>query len=314
MNLVIAGLAFLSVVVFFFGLARLASGESGTISSRLEQYATRQGPPLPEIQRQESPLFAGLNRALARRSRPDLARELAMADLKLTASEFGLIQIGAVLVFFLAGFAIFRQALIALPVGVVGYFAPRWYVKFRQGQRLKAFNDQLPDTIMLLANSLRSGYSLTQSMELISKEVPAPMSVEFGRVVREIGLGLSLEAALANLVRRIASDDLDLMVTAISVQHEVGGNLAQILDIIGHTIRERIRIQGEVRAITAMQRGAGLIISILPIALAGVLFMINPSYMGELFTFPCGWPLVGIGLFGIVTGFIIIRKIVQIEV
>ena len=131
-------------------------------------------------------------------------------------------------------------------------------MRFLQGRRLNAFNNQLGDTIVLLSNALRSGYSLLQSMETASRELSQPMAGELQRVTREVGLGLTIQDALANMMRRMPSDDLDLLITAINVQHEVGGNLAEILDTIAHTIRERIRIVGEIRTITAQQRLSGI--------------------------------------------------------
>ena len=140
------------------------------------------------------------------------------------------------------------------------------------------------------------------------------MSVEFLRVTREIGLGLTTQEALANLLRRIPSSDLDLMITAINVQHEVGGNLAEILDTIAFTIRERVRIVGEIRSITAQQRLSGTLLSGLPILLGLVLYVLNPSYMSKLWQETCGWVMMGTGLVMIVAGYFAIRKIVSIEV
>ena len=132
---------------------------------------------------------------------------------------------------------------------VLGWFAPRWFMSYRQGARLRAFNDQLGDALNLMVNGLRSGYSVMQAMEAVSREMPPPHCREFGRVVQEVQIGLSLDQALANMLRRIKSDDLDLVVTAINVQREVGGNLAEILDVISFTIRERVRIKGEIRTL-----------------------------------------------------------------
>jgi tight adherence protein B len=151
-------------------------------------------------------------------------------------------------------------------------------------------------------------------METVSRELPPPISVEFARVVREVGLGLSNEQAMNNMLRRIQSDDLDLMLTAVNVQHEVGGNLAEILEIIGYTIRERVRIKGEIRVLTAQGTISGYVISFLPIALGLILYLMNPDYIGAMFQELCGWIMVGVALTGIVIGFIAIRKIVQIEV
>jgi tight adherence protein B len=155
-------------------------------------------------------------------------------------------------------------------------------------------------------------------MDLVAREARAPMATEFRRVVQEVGLGMSTDVALANLHRRVPSDDLDLMITAINIQHEVGGNLAQILEGISHTIRERVRIKGEIRAITSMQRGSGYVITAMPIFLAVMLSMINPGYMAPIFTFGlppdawCCFPLTSLVMIGI--GYVVIMKIVDIDI
>ncbi len=206
------------------------------------------------------------------------------------------------------------QEVIFVVAGVViGFFGPDWFVKFRMGKRLKAFNGQLGDTIGLLANSLRSGYSMLQSMELVSRESPDPIGVEFRRVVREVGLGLTIQDSLTNLLRRMPSDDLDLLITAINIQYEVGGNLAQILDTISHTIRERVRIKGEIQVLTAQGRVSGYIISALPPLIGVVVTVINPSYMNTMWDFP--WIIMPIcGGVMVFVGFLVIMKIVNIEV
>jgi tight adherence protein B len=204
--------------------------------------------------------------------------------------------------------------LFGLVGGIAGFYAPRLWVRQLQARRLNTFNNQLGDTLILLANSLRSGYSLLQSMETVSHELAPPMAVEFSRVVREIGLGLTIEEALAHMLQRVASEDLDLVITAINIQHEVGGNLAEILDTISHTIRERVRIKGQIRAMTAQQRFSGYVISLLPFLLGGVMFMINPTYIGKMFGEPCGVIMLIVGGFMILAGFLIIRRITNIEI
>jgi tight adherence protein B len=202
---------------------------------------------------------------------------------------------------------------VGILVAVIGFYVPDFFIKRTANKRIKNFNDQLGDTITLMSNSLRSGYSLLQSMELISREAPPPICDEFKRVTREVGLGISTREALANMIRRVPSDDLDLLVTAIGIQMEVGGNLSQILDNIGHTIRERVRIKGEINVLTAQQKYAGYIISGLPIALALVLFLISPDYLTRMFVWP--WicmPVCGVIL--IIAGFTAIMKIVDIDI
>jgi tight adherence protein B len=188
------------------------------------------------------------------------------------------------------------------------------WVGRRIGSRLNAFNKQLPDTITLLSNSLRAGSSFLQSIELVSRESPAPMGPEMGRVVREVNLGLSMEEALSNLVRRIKSDDLDLMVTAIGVQQQVGGNLAEILDTIAFTIRERVRIKGEIRTLTAQGRYSGYLVAFLPIAIMVTLNFINPEFMQPLFTELIGQILLVVGAIMMLIGFFAIQKITDIKV
>lgn len=247
-----------------------------------------------------------------------MQRKLSQADLKLTIFEFMLFKGLTLVIGIMAGLYIgkggaVQQVLFGVGGIVVGFFAPDWYVKFRFGKRLKDFNGQLGDTITLLANSLRSGYSLLQSMELVSREAPEPIGGEFKRVVREVGLGLSVQDALANLLRRVPSEDLDLMITAINIQYEVGGNLAQILDTISHTIRERVRIKGEIGVLTAQGRVSGYLISCLPIVLGVMVTLINPTYMNTMWAFP--WIIMPVcGFVMVFVGFLIIRKIVNIEV
>jgi tight adherence protein B len=206
-------------------------------------------------------------------------------------------------------------------VFAIGAYFPRWYIGFRQRKRLAAFSEQLPNTITLLANSLRAGSSFLQGVELVAREAQPPISEEFERVVREMSLGVALQPALANLVRRVKSEDLELMVTAINIQSQVGGNLATVLDSIAFTIRERIRIIGEIRVLTSMQRYSGYVITLLPVGLAGILFLISPSYITALFrnppqTFglPTGVIFLIVGLISMGIGYIFIRRIVDIKV
>jgi tight adherence protein B len=141
---------------------------------------------------------------------------------------------------------------------VLGAFLPRIYINIQKGKRLVRFNNQLADMLNLMVNGLRAGYSTMQAMEAVSKELPAPISEEFRRVVQEMQLGVTMEQALDNLLRRIPSLDLDLVITAMNVQREVGGNLAEILATISHTIRERVRVKGEIRVLTAQQVYSGV--------------------------------------------------------
>ncbi len=315
LSLVIAG----GILLIFVGLARVA--RESEVDERIARYlGIGRMPSAPGSGRSgRSRVVGRLNRAVA--GKGIFARtgvDLAQADMKITVAEYYLFK----LVFAIAGLAVGMFLGRTYGVGmwvfagmgaVLGWLAPGFYVRYRKGLRIKTFNEQLPDGITLMANSLRAGYSMLQSMDMIADEGPQPLAEEFRRVVREVGLGLSFDEALFNLMRRVPSDDLDLMITAIMIQHEVGGNLAQILDTIAHTIRERVRIRGEIKVLTAQQTIAGYIVSFLPAVLAGILMIISPGYMGRLFVWP--WIILPIiGLIMMMAGFAVIRRIVAIEV
>lgn len=244
-------------------------------------------------------------------------QQLARADIKLTVSEYAALHVISMFGFFAAGyFVLFGQQLVmAIVSGFVGFFAPRLYVSRVTSSRLIRFENQLPDTLGLWVNALRSGYSVLQSMEAIARDAPEPTATEFKRVVQEVQLGIDPEDALEHLLNRVESEDLDLVITAVNIQREVGGNLAEILDVISHTIRERIKLKGEIRVLTAQGRITGYLISFLPIILALFLYTINPGYMGNLFeNRMCGWPMLGIALALIGIGFALVQKIVDIDI
>jgi len=244
-------------------------------------------------------------------------QQLSRADLKLTVSEYAALHVISMFGFFALGyFVLFGQQLImALVSAFVGFFAPRIYVSRITSSRLIKFENQLPDTLGLWVNGLRSGYSVLQAMEAIARDAPEPTATEFKRVVQEVQLGIEFSDAFDHLLSRVESEDLDLVVTAVNIQREVGGNLAEILDVISHTIRERIKIKGEIRVLTAQGRATGYLISFLPIILALFLYGINPGYMGNLFeNRMCGWPMLGLGLAMIGMGFAVVQKIVDIDI
>ena len=267
-----------------------------------------------KTERKEIDPFATLSADVEdKRFAAKVQRDLARANLKLRVAEYYYIRIGLSLALGV-GLFVLRDPLSGVFGFIIGYFLPRLWVGRRIGGRLGAFNKQLPDTITLLSNSLRAGSSFLQSIELVSREGGPPMSEEMGRVVREVNLGLGMEEALHNLVRRIKSDDLDLMVTAIGIQQQVGGNLAEILDTIAFTIRERVRIKGEINTLTAQGRVSGYLVAFLPIGLGAALNAINPAFMQPLFTETIGRILIGVGAVMMTIGFLAIRKITDIKV
>jgi len=311
---VLPAIAAVAVLLLFVGLSLASRSRGGLIDERLSRYGRIEIDEQVEgIERRSA--MDGLEAAVSRRGfAANIQTDLAQADLKLRVAEFILLTMASIVLFFFLGRLIFDSAIMGMVFAVAGFFAPRIYVNVRKRRRLNAFNDQLGDTINLLANSLRSGFSIVQSMETVAEQLPDPMATEFHRVTQEIGLGLNYEEALQNMLRRVPSDDLDLMVTAINIQGRVGGNLAEILDTIGHTIRERVRIKGEIRVLTAQQMISGYILTLLPVGLGLVLYLLNRQYIGRMFQDPCGWIMIVVSIIMIVVGFLIIRKIVDIEV
>lgn len=247
-----------------------------------------------------------------------IARDLARADLKLKPGEYIALYVittlgGALVAFMLGG----RQFVSALIGAGLGALIPRWYVGRQKSKRLIRFNDQLPDMLNLMVNGLRAGFSIMQAMETVSKEMPVPICDEFRRVVQEMQLGIPMERSLDNLLRRIPSEDVDFVITAINVQREVGGNLAEILDVISYTIRERIRIKGEIRVLTSQVMYSGKLLSLMPIALMIVLWFINRDYMMEFFTpenLICGVGALITAAFLIGIGYFVMTRIANIEV
>jgi tight adherence protein B len=313
--LVLPLVAGLAVLLLFFGFSRAQAAAVERIGERLDRYAIREEPARTESRKKRRSAIDGLEDAMVERGfAADLRTNLARADLKLRTSEFLVLNLAIVLVFFYLAQWIFDSPVLGLVFGVVGFFVPHVYLGIRQRRRLHQFNDQLCDTITLLANSLRSGFSIVQSMETVAQQLPNPIAAEFHRVTQEIGLGLHYEQALYNMLRRVPSDDLDLMITAINIQGRIGGNLAEILDTIGYTIRERVRIQGEIRVLTAQQMISGYILTGLPVILGLLLYLLNKEYIGRLFADPCGWVMVGTSVVMIGVGFVIIRRIINIEV
>ena len=293
---------------------QVTRGQSGMIQNRLETYAAR-GHLSGQERRPRKTMAGQLDQALRKRTYGvRLSDELAKADLQLRVSEFVVLSVLSSVMAALFSLILFTTPVIAFLFGVFGFFLPRLYLKRRQAARLRAFNDQLGDAIRLLVSSLRSGYSMLQSMQTVASELPEPIGPEFTRVVREISLGLSQEQAMNNMYKRVASDDLDMMVTAVNVQHEVGGNLGEILDTISETIAERVRIQGEIRVMTAQQVYSGYLVTFLPFGLSLILFMINRPYMILLFQDACGLAFVGLALLMIVVAYVVIRRIVRIAV
>jgi tight adherence protein B len=318
-TLIIGGAVALTVILLFMGLSR-ALEPRGSLEQRIEGWLQAGGTDASATKFDVEEAIAGtllgtVEKAVAKRDfAATLKEDLARADLTLTVTEYLLIRAAITVVAFLIGFFLQRNVLVGVVTGAGGLFLPTLYIRSRQSRRLKAFDGQLPDVLDHLQGSLRAGYGLLQAVEWVSRQIPDPAGLEFDRVVREVQLGRTLLDALDSMVRRIPSDDLALIITAVKIQYEVGGSLAEVLETVSHTIRERVRIQREIQVLTAQQRLSGYVLLALPIGLAAFLMVFNPEYEMRLFE-PGPTLCIPIGAaVMMVVGYLIMRKIVEIEV
>lgn len=305
------------LILLIVGVVVAVSSERSLVEERLGRYLDDERPQDAERGDSRSAATEWLNRRVASSSMGDrIARELARADLKFKVGEYFALVFMSTVVTALLAYIIQPFIPSAVIGGIVGFFLPRFYVKRQQTVRLYKFNDQLADMLNLMVNGLRAGYSTMQALEAVSRELPTPISDEFRRVVQEMQIGIPMENALENLLRRIPSDDLDFVVTAINVQREVGGNLSEILDTISFTIRERVRIKGEIRVMTASVRTSGAVLSLIPVFLSLALWFVSPEYIGSFFDRGpvCGWAAVGTIVGMIASGYFVMMKIADIEV
>jgi len=305
----------MALALLFVGVSRVFE-PSSDLEQRIEDWVSGDGWDDGTLVQEEAESF--MERVDEGVSRRDFAasikEDLARADIMLTVTEYLMIRVGLVVLFSALGFLIQRNLLVALILGVVGLFLPTLYVRSRQSGRLKKFDGQLPDVLDHIQGSLRAGYGLLQAVEWVSRQLPNPAGAEFDRVIRETQLGRGLMESLESMVRRIPSDDLALIVTAIKIQYEVGGSLAEILEVVAHTIRERVRIMREIQVLTSQQRYSGYVLMVMPIALAIFLIIFNPEYEMRLFE-PGPTLCIPIGAAVLmVLGYFIMRRIIDIEV
>ena len=311
MPLAAAALTAIAVLTLLLALRNLTRKDAD-ISERMTTYV---GGESAENITLDPQIAQKLNETIQRQSfANNLERSLSSANLPLTVSEYILLRLAIPLVFAVLALVIWREPLTVPLALIVGFIVPIFWMGMRRKNRNRDFNDQLPETLDLITSAMKGGISLVQSLAYVSNDAPEPTRTELRRVFQEVQLGLNISAALDNLVIRMESQDLDLVVTAIKIHSRVGGNLTTVLENISTTIRERSKLQREVRVITSMQRISSYVIGGLPFALGGVIFTINPTYMSKLFE-PGLTLCIPIGAFiSAVVGFIVIQRIVDIQV
>jgi tight adherence protein B len=265
------------------------------------------------VDRVMQPIADTLSERKRRAGKVTLAEELAKAGLRLTSSEYLLIQFTLALGLALVGLRVFGVGLPLLLLGGLGFMAPQIYMRRKQEQRQRAFTDQLGNMINLLSNALKTGYSLGQAIEIIAKKAPPPVSDEFEVVTTSIHFGTSVEEALAALVKRVQSSDLDFIVVAILLHRKVGGNLPEILDNIADTIRDRLRMKREMSVLTAHARGSATLISALPIVLGLVMYTITPKYFAPMLQSPIGWFLFVVAAALVIVGNVLMNRLAKVD-
>ncbi len=315
---ILCGVLIFFMFVFFMEYSRRSRA---ALSQRMRYYAGAEGrleaPPPPE--KKFADRFMDFVRSSAKKLqtiRKAEALDLTMqqAGLPILGSEFIIMALIGALITGLVTFFLTLNAFTAFLVALATVLAEWCYIQIRITNRRKAFVNQLGDCLTMVANAMRAGFSFLQAMELISHEMEPPISEEFAKVMRDMNLGTRMEEAMEQMDARVNSPDFSLVVTAVLIQRQVGGNLAQILDTISDTINDRIRMRREVMALTAQGRASGWILAALPFAVAILLNFVNPSYLKPLLDSDIGRMAIAGAIVLEIIGFLVIQRIVDIDV
>ncbi|MDX2032880.1 MAG: type II secretion system F family protein [Blastocatellia bacterium] len=309
---------FLAVAIYFF-VSRDTDAYRRRIDERMKQLVQeRGGASQREMHLLKEELLSSvpaMHRVLIRfEVFNKLQAILRQADMTVSVYRFVTMSLIGGFVFGLLLF-LFSRSLVAMILGTLVVMSiPYMYVANRRRRRFYTFLEQLPDALELMVRSLQAGHSFSSALQMVATEMPEPIAREFGKTYEEQNLGLNIKSALENLVERVPILDLKLCVTAVLIQREIGGNLSEVLRNISHTIRERFRIQGEIRVKSAQARLSGYIVSALPFFMFFWINVVNPGYMKSMYDHPWGVYILGAGVLMQMVGWLIIRKIVAIEV
>lgn len=314
----VALMVFLSVMLAVKALSSRTEGKSEDIVKRVRMYSRQNDTDAAGASAQKNKsilrIFSSFFRAFTPKKVLDrVERDLIQADVMLKPEEMVTINIITAVFPAIIAVVVLQNIVLAVLLLPLGAYAPLIFLKNAKINRSKKFNNQLGDALTIMSNSLRAGFSFLQTMDSLSKEMAPPISTEFSRALQEMRLGTHTEEALQNMASRIISEDLELIITAVNIQRQVGGNLAQILDNISVTINERVRMKAEIKTMTAQGRISGTIVALLPVFIAVVISFINPTYIGTLFTHPIGLVLLGSAIFSEIIGIMFIKNIVNVE-
>lgn len=318
----------IGLAMLFAAITLLAAGIGMTLTShkdnllrRLELFADKAGSAeqgsglLPvsdkkniDIKRKDK------NNTFISRNLAWIESELAKTDLLLRPNEY--VGIVAVLAVCMGGafYIIFRSILAVLASLAVSYVLSRIFIDINKKKRITKLGDQLVDTITLVSNCLKAGYSFFQAADMVSRDMRPPVSTEFGKMINQINMGMTVDEALRRLGERMESQDMDLVITAILIQRQIGGNLSEILDNISETIQGRIRLNRDIKAKTSQGRLSAIVLVLLTPVLAAVIFMMSPGFVSVIFSTMAGWIIIAVCLILQVIGITALVKIVNIEV
>ncbi len=306
---IVAVPAALAIAIFFWSVDRIRRERAPAPTTPTAARAT----PRELVERLLRPAADTLSQRRRVQGKPTLAEDLGRAGLNISPAEYLLVRIGAVALGALFGLFRFGVSIGPLVLGLVGFFLPALVIRYLQRRRRDRFNEQLAGMLQLLSNSLKTGYAIDRALENVAAKSPPPVSTEFERVTTEIALGTSVEDALSALLLRIDSPDLEFIVTAILLHVRVGGNLAEVLDTISDTLRDRLQTKRDMEVLTAQSRASATIITGLPILLALGLYVFVPGYFAPMTSTVVGYVLLGIAGFLILIGNLLITRMTQLE-
>ncbi|WP_291632496.1 type II secretion system F family protein [Clostridium sp.] len=242
-----------------------------------------------------------------------LELELIKSDIPITVEELLIIKMLTSTIFALLAYAFSKDFVIVLFLFILIWNLPNILISHRKKERVKIFNEQLNEGTMIISNSLKAGYSFLQAIAAVSEETKNPFAKEFKKLLKEMSLGISEDIALNNMLNRMESEDLRLIVNAILIQKDIGGNLSEILDNISSTIRERQKIQNELKTLTAQGRLSAIVVMLIPVFIGITIYFTNKEYIMLLFTTSIGLAMVVTAVLSQIIGFFIIKKIIRID-
>lgn len=299
--------------IFIYSLLMAARSKKESVEDRIKRLSAQKESGVVRQRISWKEYLSRLSKYTPQKWTEKIDRELHASGIALTGGEFIILQLFLVVLLFLVALALLQVNLAVILLPLLSLILPQLYISHMRNKKIRQFNNQLADVLLTLANSLKGGFSLFQAMELASQEMPEPISSELRITLKEMTYGQSTETALLNFNKRVESKDLDLMITAILIQRQIGGNLAEILLNIHETIQQRLRIQGEVKTLTAQGRLSGYIIGALPILIGLAITLMQPDYLSVLFNTTLGLALIAFGITMQIIGFIVIRRIINIK-